>query len=134
MTYRGLKYRNQKIVFELKQGRDMQPIYLEISDKQPLMVIPESEGHMDGHPVLTYSYIIYKDDEAGKALQSVSTDDLLSPERIKNSNYAGRLLFEQPGRLFSYEADGQIVLTSTEVEQIIEELTHYRENPTIWRI
>jgi hypothetical protein len=112
----------------------MQPIYLEIADKQPVMVIPESDGHMDGHPVLTYSYMLYKDDIASKALRNVNTDELLSPERIKNPNYAGRLIFEQPGRLFSYEADGPNHLSPGEVEQIIEELTHYRENPTLWRI
>jgi hypothetical protein len=40
---------------------------------------------MDGHPVLTYSYMLYKDGQ---------------------EDYPGKLIFEQPGKLFSYEADG----------------------------
>lgn len=38
----------------------MQPIYLHVDNKLPLMIIPDSVAHIDGHPALTYTYVIYK--------------------------------------------------------------------------
>jgi hypothetical protein len=61
---------------------------------------------MDGHPVLTYSYAIFKDPNNGKN-HLTHTESLLTPDKKNNPNYMGTLVFEQPGRLFSYEADGQ---------------------------
>jgi hypothetical protein len=33
----------------------MQPFYFEVDRHIHLMIVPESDAHMDGHPVLTYS-------------------------------------------------------------------------------
>ena len=43
----------------------MQPIYFEVDNHLPLMIVPESDAHMDGHPILTYRYAIYKDLDNG---------------------------------------------------------------------
>lgn len=112
----------------------MQPIYLKIDDHLPLMVIPESDAHIDGHPVLTYSYAIYRDEPGDGDHFSVDTEKLLAPDRIKHPHYLGFLVFEQPAKLFSYTADGKEALTGDQVGEIIEQITHYRENPALWRI
>lgn len=40
----------------------------------------------------------------------------------------GVILFEAPDRLFTYKA-GQQELSSNEVEEVIEQITHYRDTP-----
>ena len=112
----------------------MQPIYLQIDNRLPLMIMPESDAHMDGHPVLTYSYAIYKDEPGDDDHHTIDTAALLAPDRKSNPNYMGVLTFEQPGRLFSYAADGPQELSGDEVQEVIEQITHYRENPALWRV
>ncbi|MDB5130253.1 MAG: hypothetical protein JWR02_2 [Mucilaginibacter sp.] len=112
----------------------MQPIYLKADENLPLMIIPESDAHMDGHPVLTYSYCIFKDHSTDGNHYSLDKDQLLSPERKKDPNYLGTITFEQPGKLFNYTADGEHSLGSDEIHHIIEEITHYRENPGLWTL
>ena len=111
----------------------MKPIYIEIDHHVPLMVMPEADAHMDGHPVLTYSYAIYRD-----AYQSenrfTDTDRLLTPDKKTNPDYMGTLTFEQPGKVFSYEADGQHELPECAVEEIIERITHHGDNPALWSV
>jgi hypothetical protein len=112
----------------------MKPIYFEVDPNLPLMIVPESDGHMDGHPVLTYSYAIYRDTQAGQTDRFTNTDALLTPDKKKDPNYLGTLIFEQPGRMFSYEADGAQELPAGAIEEVIEQITHYRENPALWAI
>ncbi|SMC59236.1 hypothetical protein [Pedobacter africanus] len=38
----------------------MKPMYFEIDEHLPVMVIPDADAHVDGHPVLTYSYTLYR--------------------------------------------------------------------------
>jgi hypothetical protein len=38
----------------------MKPFNLKIAQSLNLIIIPDSDRHMDGHPVLNYSYSIYK--------------------------------------------------------------------------
>lgn len=110
----------------------MQPIFITVGTV-PLMIIPDSEAHANGHPVLTYTYSIYKDKKnnnnglAGKE----NTLHLLKKD---NPDYMGFITFEQPGKLFTYTADGDIVLSGTEVEEIIELISHYRDTPAMWSI
>jgi hypothetical protein len=111
----------------------MQPIYLQIDHHLPLMMIPESAAHMDGHPVLTYSYAIYRDPDEGEH-RLTNTDRLLTPDKKTNPDYLGTLTFEQPGKVFSYEADGPHELPEGAVQEIIEQISHYRENPGLWQI
>jgi hypothetical protein len=112
----------------------MQPIYLQIDNNLPLMVVPESDAHMDGHPVLTYSYAIYRNENDIDNTHFVDTAEFLAPDKKTKQNYLGTIVFHQPGKLFSYQADGNEVLSRDEVEQIIEQLTHYRERPDLWKL
>ena len=111
----------------------MQPIYFEVGNHLPLMIVPESDAHMDGHPVLTYSYAIYKDPDQG-GHHFTNTDRLLTPDKKTDPNYLGTLIFEQPGRLFSYEADGPEELPGGLIQEVIEQITHYRDNPNLWAL
>ena len=46
----------------------------------------------------------------------------------------GYITFEQPGCLFTYTADGMTELSSDEVEEIIEQISEYRDTPSMWQI
>ena len=67
----------------------MKPIFITVAAKLPLMIIPDSQTHMDGHPVLTYTYSIYRDKYDGHLRPSIDTEALLSPEKKKDPDYMG---------------------------------------------
>ena len=112
----------------------MQPLYFKIDNNLPLMIVPQSDAHVDGHPVLTYSYLIFRDENVEDHHYTVDTDKLLTPDRKNNPNYMGTLNFVQPGKIFSYEADGNHALEQRDIEEVIEMITHYRENSALWQI
>jgi hypothetical protein len=111
----------------------MKPFYFKIENDLKVMVIPDADAHMDGHPTLTYSYAIYMV-APGEDKKQTNTDALLTPERIKNPNYLGTIYFDQPYKAFTYTSDGMNELSGAEVKEIIDKITHYRTNPTLWRI
>ncbi|NNU34352.1 hypothetical protein HK413_09725 [Mucilaginibacter sp. S1162] len=57
----------------------MAVFYFMIGRDLPVMVVPETRVYMDGHPILTHSYSIYKD------YTTDNLDDLLSPDEQKNN-------------------------------------------------
>lgn len=98
-----------------------------------MMVIPDSDAHVDGHPVLTYTYSIYRSKYLDQK-ELVNIESNLHLTKQDNPDYMGYITFEQPGKLFTYTADGQQELESNEVQEIIETITHYRENSQLWEI
>jgi hypothetical protein len=110
----------------------MQPIFFTIGARLPLMIIPDSQAHVDGHPVLTYTYSVYKNSKKHSELVNIESN--LHLTKNTNPDYMGYITFEQPGRLFTYTADGQQDLSSDEVREIIEMITHYRDTPAMWTL
>ncbi|MES2378885.1 MAG: hypothetical protein V4553_19995 [Bacteroidota bacterium] len=96
----------------------------------PLMVVPETRVYMDGHPILTHSYSLYKDGADDNPEEVLSPDD---QKKQSNPNYLGYITFEIPGKVFNYIADGQYSLSREEVEQAVEQISHYRDNPEMWK-
>ena len=109
----------------------MQPIFFTIGADLPVMVIPDSQAHIDGHPVLTYTYSIYRNN---KLNQQGNIESNLHLAKNTNPDYMGYITFEQPGKLFTYTADGQQELHSDEVQEIIEMITHHRDTPGMWTL
>ncbi|MBD1392379.1 hypothetical protein [Mucilaginibacter glaciei] len=110
----------------------MTPIHFTVGNERAVKVIPNTQGQVDGHPVLTYTYNIYADSNFDDAHTLQRQESELLLEKKLDPNYLGYITFEEPGKLFSYTADGYDDLTSGEVEEIIEHITHYRENPGMW--
>lgn len=111
----------------------MTPIFFTVGNERAIKVIPNTQAQVDGHPVLTYTYSIYKDGEIDEAEEQLQESELLL-ETKTSSNYLGYITFEDPGRLFTYTADGYEELNPTEVEEIIENISHYRDHPNLWSI
>ncbi|TSD66437.1 hypothetical protein FFF34_003265 [Inquilinus sp. KBS0705] len=99
-----------------------------------LMIIPDTLAHVDGHPIVTRTYSIFRDTETGNPLLARSKESSLHLEVIKDPNYFGYITFELPDRLFSYTPNEKNQLSGDEVEQVIEFLSHLRENPTLWTV
>ncbi|SDF74755.1 hypothetical protein SAMN05216464_1287 [Mucilaginibacter pineti] len=112
----------------------MKPIQMTIGDRSPLMIIPDSEAHVDGHPVLTYTYSVYQLELPAADAGRVNIEKLSGPQRKEEPRYLGYITFEQPGKLFTYTADGHDDLSGAEVEEIIEKLNEYRDSPQMWQI
>ncbi len=112
----------------------MIPLYFKLGDGLSFMIIPDTAAHLDGHVIITHTYSVFKDTGLGNPLAARSKESTLHLEAITDPNYYGYITFEMPNRLFTYTADGQLELSSDEVEQIIEMLSHVRTNPALWNI
>jgi hypothetical protein len=111
----------------------MSAIFFSIDSDMPVMVVPDTQAHADGHAVITYTYSVYKDTSNGSPELESSKQSELHLQKHTDPNYMGYITFEDPGRLFTYTADGKEQLNSDQVEQIIEQISHYRDNPGTWR-
>lgn len=112
----------------------MTPIFFTVGEDRPVKVIPNTQGQVNGHPVLTYTYNIYNDGGLEDDLLVARQESELLLEKKHDPNYLGFITFEDPGKMFSYTADGHDDLTSGEVEEIIENISHYRDHPGMWSV
>lgn len=95
-----------------------------------LMIIPDSEVHLDGHPVLTYSYNIYlmnrnAADIGGRVQHG---GELTDPSK---TNYMGIIISKSPGE-YSYDATGPLELSGQELDEVIKHIDSYRNMPSLW--
>lgn len=111
----------------------MTPIFFTVGDNKPVKVIPNTQAQVDGHPVLTYTYNIYRDGDFDEEQEHRQEDELLL-ETKTDPSYLGFITFEDPGKLFTYTSDGHDELTSAEVEEVIENISHYRDHPGLWSL
>ena len=102
----------------------MKPFFITTANNLSLIIMPESEAHADGHPVLTYTYSIYRRDTTVESSLN-QPDKLLQLSKKDNRDYLGYITFEQPGKVFSYFADGEDELSSDEVVDVIDEINHF---------
>ena len=70
------------------------------------MVIPDADAHMDGHPVLTYSYALYRVPPGTVRWETGNNDALLTPDKRKDPDYLGTIYFDQPYKAYTYTCDG----------------------------
>jgi len=110
----------------------MAPLHFTLSNKLKLLIIPDTQGHLDGHTIITHTYSIFLDVDAGNPLLARSKESTLHLEIINDPNYYGFITFEIPGRLFIYTSDGQKELSTDEASELIEHLGNVRDNPALW--
>lgn len=110
----------------------MKTLYFTLDNGVKLMVIPDTQAHLDGHSIITHTYSIFLDTGAGNPLLARSKESTLHLEEIPDPDYCGFITFEAPGRLFTYTADGQQDLTGEETTELIEHLSNVRDNPALW--
>jgi hypothetical protein len=94
------------------------------------MIIPNTEAHLDGHSIITRRYHIFKHTLDADNVQP--RESILKVDNSANPNYMGCLVFDIPGKVYNYEPDGNIRLTTDEIEEVIEHLNHFRDNPSLW--
>ncbi len=98
-----------------------------------IKIVSEPRIYLDGHPILTYNYNIFLDtgplveEEQGDVKSDAGQDTFL------DRNYLGTITFEKPGQLFTYASGGNRSLDAAQVEEIVEYLSHIRDNPALWR-
>jgi hypothetical protein len=54
------------------------------------------------------------------------------PSKADDPDYYGKIIFEKPGQFFTYE-EGNRSLSRSEVEELIEYISHVRDNPGLWK-
>ncbi|MBS1502056.1 MAG: hypothetical protein JST32_08350 [Bacteroidetes bacterium] len=112
----------------------MQPIFTTVNDDMDIVIIPDLSANLDGHPVLTHTYSIYRDPFHGSGKYIQKGERKLNPDRKNDPDYCGFITFEHPDKLFSYTPDGPITLSTDAVQELIEVITHYRDTPDLWAI
>ena len=102
-----------------------------LENRRPLKIVSETKVHMDGHPILCYNYNIYMDGE--KQEVGAEKDGSNKDDKFADPDFLGTITFEKPGQIFTYTAGGGRTLDATEVEEVIEYISHIRDNPALWR-
>jgi hypothetical protein len=92
------------------------------------MVIPDTQAHLNGHAVITYTHSVFADNQDGRPYPEISKEAGLHLKENPDPGYYGFITFENPGSMFSYTADGLRELTAEEVNELIEHLSHERDN------
>lgn len=110
----------------------MKTLHFTLKNRLQVMVIPDTQAHLDGHTIITRTYSIFFDIDAGNPLLARSKENTLHLEEINDPNYYGFVTLECPGSLFTYTPDGFLQLTSEEVTEIIERLSDVRDKPPLW--
>ncbi|TWR29368.1 hypothetical protein FPZ43_10455 [Mucilaginibacter pallidiroseus] len=112
----------------------MVPLFFTVGGNRPVKILPNIQAQADGHPVLTYTYNIYSSaNDETPAMESRQEAELLLEKKL-DPNYLGHLAIEDPGKLFTYIADGNAELSTTEVQEVIENIMHYRNHPGLWNL
>jgi hypothetical protein len=106
----------------------MSPILFTLNNDKHLLIIPDTQAHLNGHAVITSTYSIYVDKQDGSPHPEQRKETALHLTENPDPNYYGFITFEKPGSLFSYTADGQRELTAEESNEIIEFISHIRDN------
>jgi hypothetical protein len=109
----------------------MQPYYFTTQSNLFLTIIPDTMAHIDGHPVITYTYSIYHGHSEKRLPVRESRQHL---EKIHDPDYMGMITFEEPGKRFVYTPHGHHPLETEDVIEIVEYLSEIRNNPSYWRL
>lgn len=97
------------------------------------MIIPDSQAHLNGHTIITFSYSIYNS-------RTLTLDEIMDKEskmhldKNDDPDYMGFITIDTPGKSFSYTADGNVKLETGEVQEVIEQLSEYRDSPKGWSL
>ncbi len=108
----------------------MKPIYFTINNSLPLKVVPDTQVHLDGHTVIAYNYNIFFDSVKNDPLKSLSQN--ATSDKMTDPDYYGYITFEKPGHLYTYTPGEHRELKRGEIEEVIEQLSYYRDHPRLW--
>ncbi|WP_374951323.1 hypothetical protein [Mucilaginibacter sp.] len=106
----------------------MSPIFFTLHDDKHLMIIPDTQAHLNGHAIITFTYSIYIDKQDGSPYPAQRKENTLHLDNNSDPDYYGFITFEKPGSLFTYTSDGQLELTAEESNEVIEHLSHIRDD------
>ena len=100
----------------------MAPLFFTLGNRLPLMIIPDTQAHLNGQTLVIHTYSIFLDVNKGDPRQSEGKEYFLHLDRIKDPNYYGVITFEESGMLSMYKGNGNKELSSDELEELIERL------------
>lgn len=92
--------------------------------------MPDTQAHLDGHTVITYNYNIFFDSAKNDPIKTLTQES--NSDKMTDPDYYGYITFEKPGHIFSYTPGDQRYLTRAQIEEVIEQINYYRENPRLW--
>ena len=108
----------------------MAPIFFTLNNGLKVMILPNTKVHLDGHTVITRVYSIFLDNAENRS--ETFNRNITKNDWAGHPDYFGSITFEDSQHLFSYAPDGSRDLTRDELDGIIENIKHYRDNPYLW--
>jgi hypothetical protein len=100
----------------------MAPLFFSLGNRLQLMIICDTDAHLDGQNLVTKTYSIFRDMALRDPRQSKSKEGTLHLERINDPEYYGFLSLLAPDSTYIYTANGLKQLSEDELEQLIEQL------------
>lgn len=110
----------------------MKPLFFTLHTDRPVMILPDTLAHLDGHIVITETYSIFKDTGRYDANIPRTKESSQHLEENKDPDYLGYIRFEIPDKLFSYSPGHYHRLHEDEVEELITLISEVRANPKVW--
>jgi hypothetical protein len=111
----------------------MKTIFTTAGAGVPYRIIPDIQIHLDGLPILSYSYSIYKGSYDAEHDYSYA-EAKLHIEDSNDPDYMGSVTLEEPDNIFSYAPNGNSELAQSEITELIKVIEHYHEHPLIWYV
>lgn len=110
----------------------MKPFFSTLKSGLKIMILPDTIAHINGHPIITATYSIYRQStELSENVSRKETTELLEPN--PDPDYLGMVRFDVPERVFSYESGREFFLDSDEVREVIQLLSEIRKDRSFWQ-
>ena len=110
----------------------MKPIFVTVNNILEIMVVPDSEVHLDGHPIITYSYNLYLMSR-NASNDKCNLEDQAELARPSKTNYMG-VIFSNATGVYTYDTNGPLELSEKELNEVIQKIDDYRNSPSLWHL
>lgn len=111
----------------------MKPIYLTVGH-QPLLIVPETQAHLNGHTIITRTYFLYKQSGLLINHELIGQEEKLGVPDFGDPDYYGYLEFDIPGKLFTYYPEGLAKMDQFDLNELVEHLSGFRDDPGRWPV
>jgi hypothetical protein len=110
----------------------MTPLDFLLKNNSNFIVIPDCELTIGVDILITYNYYIYKSHFKFGSFGYNKFKEQVSFRNERNPHYNGVLAFLSTGQIFWHSGNGLDSLAYNEVEELSEQISYYRDTPSMW--
>lgn len=111
----------------------------------PMIIKPDIDAHMNSHPIITWTYSVFRNQNVFYEDVEMPTPVLIEDGRLKlmqngedldkklEEGYIGFMTIEEPDGKITYTHEGEDDLNPDEIEEVLDQIEHYRNNSGLWK-